>query len=377
MARRLARLNALIWKELIQLVRDRRTLGIILSIPIIELFLFAYAVDLTVDHIPTAVADLSRDDQSRALVDALVVSGYFDIEQVVASQKEVVRTIDEGLVRAGIVIPPDLSAQIARRQAQVLILLDGSDSYTVQSGYGAAAAVTQARAMKLAQEQFEQLGVTAVSLPIRSTARVLYNPTLDDMIFILPGMAAVLLQVMSINLTALAVVREREMGTIEQLLITPARPIELMVGKLMPNVIVSALGLISLIVAGIYWFGVPFRGNLWLFAWLALIFIVSGLGLGLLISTIARSQKEAQQMTMLLLLLCLLLTGFIYPRPPMPALIRTIGNLIPLTYFIRITRAIYTKGVGLSFLWQDVITLAVYATVVMVVAAKTFKKRLD
>jgi len=377
MARRLARLNALIWKELIQLVRDRRTLGIILAIPIIELFLFAYAVDLTVDHIPTAVADLSRDDQSRALVDALVVSGYFDIEQYVASQEEVVRTIDEGLVRAGIVIPPDLSAQIARREAQVLILLDGSDSYTVQSGYGAAAAVTQARAMKLAQEQFEQLGVTAISLPIRSTARVLYNPTLDDMIFILPGMAAVLLQVMSINLTALAVVREREMGTIEQLLITPARPIELMVGKLMPNVIVSALGLISLIVAGVYWFGVPFRGNLWLFAWLALIFIVSGLGLGLLISTIARSQKEAQQMTMLLLLLCLLLTGFIYPRPPMPAFIRTIGNLIPLTYFIRITRAIYTKGVGLSFLWRDVITLAVYATVVMVVAAKTFKKRLD
>jgi ABC-2 type transport system permease protein len=377
MARRLARLNALIWKEFIQLVRDRRTLGIVLAIPLIELFLFAYAVDLTVDHIPTAVADLSRDDQSRALVDALVVSGFFDIEQYVASQEEVVRSIDEGLVRAGVVIPPDLSAQIARREAQVLILLDGSDSYTVQSGYGAAAAVTQARAMKLAQEQFEQLGVTAVSLPIRSTARVLYNPTLDDMIFILPGMAAVLLQVMSINLTALAVVREREMGTIEQLLITPARPFELMVGKLMPNVIISTLGLISLIVAGIYWFGVPFRGNLWLFAWLALIFIVSGLGLGLLISTIARSQKEAQQMTMLLLLLCLLLTGFIYPRPPMPALIRTIGNLIPLTYFIRITRAIYTKGVGLSFLWRDVITLAVYATVVMVVAAKTFKKRLD
>jgi ABC-2 type transport system permease protein len=371
------RTAALILKEMVQLLRDRRTLGIILAIPLIELILFAYAIDLTVDHLPTAVADMSQDNRSQALVEALVVSGFFDVQLNMASEQAVVRAIDQGRVRAGIVIPPDFASQVERGEAQVLILLDGSDSFTVNSGYSAAAAIIQAHALEIAGEKARQMGAAAFELPVNTSARVLYNPTMDDMIFILPAMGALLLQIMSLNLTALAVVREREMGTLEQLLSTPIRPIELMIGKLLPNVLVSGLALLGVVLAGIYWFSVPFRGNAWHFAWMSLLFIISGLGLGLLVSTVAKTQKEAQQITMLLLMLSILLTGFIYPRAPMPELVRIIGSFIPLTYFIRITRALYTKGVSISFLWSDVFVLAVYSAVVMVVAAGTFKKRLD
>jgi ABC-2 type transport system permease protein len=175
----------------------------------------------------------------------------------------------------------------------------------------------------------------------------------------------------------MSVVRERELGTIEQLLITPARPLELMVGKMMPNVIVALFDLLSITLAGVFWFGVPFQGNPWLFAWLALLFILSGLGLGLLVSTVAQTQHQAQQIGAMLMLLSMLLTGFIYPREPMPALVQAVGNLIPLTYFVRIARGIVTKGVGLSFMWNDVLALLVYGTVVMAVASATFRKRLD
>ncbi|HEX6383604.1 MAG TPA: ABC transporter permease [Anaerolineae bacterium] len=388
----------MIRKEMIQLLRDRRTLVLVLVLPFVELFLLAYAVDLTVDHIPTAVADLSRDGQSQALIDALAVSGFFDIESYLADESQLIRAIDEGRVRAAILIPPDFAARVERGTAQVLILLDGSDSFTVQSGYSAALAITQAHGLELMVQKVGRLGAppqrppssagllapvqagalsSLGSLPVNSVTRVLYNPTMDDMIFLLPAIAAFLLQTMAINLTALSVVRERELGTIEQLLSTPARPTELMISKMVPNLVVTFIGLMCVTFVGGYWFDVPFRGNIWLFAWLALLFAISGLGLGLLISTIAQNQKQAQMITTLVLLLSLLLTGFVYPRAPMPAVVQTVGNLIPLTYFIRITRAVYTKGVGLSFIWSDVISLAVYAGIAMLGAAITFKKRLD
>ncbi len=377
MVRRIKRLAALIRKEMTQLLRDRTTLVIILSIPIIELFLFAYAVDLTVDHIPTAVADLSLDARSQAYIRALEVSGFFDVTLYVADERAVIRAIDEGLVRAGVVIPPDFAAQVERGAAQALILLDGSDSFTVQSGYGAAVAIAQDHALELAAEKVSRVGATLGSLPITSSTQILYNASLDDMVFIVPAMAGILLQLTAVNLTAMAVVRERELGTLEGLLVTPARPMELMIAKLVPNVIVSSLSLVSVVLLGIHWFDVPFQGDPWLFAWLSLLFLISGLGLGLLVSTVAQTQRQAQQITQVLMLLSLLLTGFIYPRAPMPPLVQAVGDLIPLTYFIRIVRGIFTKGVGLFYIRNDVVALAIYGTVMMVAAAATFKKRLD
>jgi len=368
---------ALIKKETIQLLRDRSTLAIILVLPLVELFLFAYAVDMTVDHIPTAVANMSLDARSQTFIDALETSGYFDVEMYVEDEARIIQAIDEGEVRAGVVIPPNFAARVERGNAQVLVLLDGSDSFTVQSGYSAAVAVAQSQSMKLMVEQVAQKGGSLDSLPIDSSVNILYNASMDDMLFIVPGLAAMLLQFTAVNLTAMSIVRERELGTIEQLLITPIRPMELMVGKMVPNIIISSVGLLSIVLVGIFWFGVPFQGDPWLFGWLTLLFTVSGLGLGLLTSTITQTQRQAQQITMLLMLLSMLLTGFIYPRAPMPAFVKAVSDLIPLTYFIRIVRAIFTKGVGLTFIWRDVVILAIYGAVVMVISAVTFKKRLD
>ncbi len=376
-ARRSAqRLLAIMQKELIERVRDKRTLALILMMPVIQLVLFAYAVRLTADHLPTVVADLSLDNQSYAFVDALEVSGYFDILEYVKDEREVLAAIDRGEARAGVVIPPDFEAQIGAGTAQALVILDGSDSFSVQAGYSAAVAIANARSLDLLTTRLEQVGQHLETIPIRSSSRVLYNPNLNDMIFVMPGLIAMLLQVLAVNTTAQSVVREYELGTLEQILVTPVRPIELVVGKLIPNIALVVFDQIVVTVLGVTWFGVPFRGNVWLYAWLSLVFLVSGLGLGLLISTAARNQKETQQLTSLLMMLSQLLTGFIYPRGPMPPVIKAIGNLIPLTYYIRIVRGIITKGIGITFLWSDVIALAIYSTVVMVLAAVTFRKRL-
>ena len=335
---RVRRTTAVMRKEMIQRLRDRRTLAIILAMPLSQLLLFAYAVDLTADHLPTVIADQSLDAESRAFIDALVLSGYFCLEAHVADEAAVIRAIDEGRARAGVVIPPGFAAQVERGDAQALIILDGSDSFSVQAGYSAATAIAQARALDLLAAKVSRLGGDLETSPIRSSARVLYNPNLDDLIFIMPGLIAMLLQVLAVNTTAQSIVREYELGTIEQILITPVRPIELVVGKLVPNVFLVIVNQIVITLLGVLWFGVPFRGSLWLFVWLSLLFIVSGLGLGLLISTIAQTQKQAQQLTSLLMMLSQLLTGFIYPRAPMPPAVKAIGNLIPLTYFPHCTR---------------------------------------
>ena len=368
---------ALMRKEMIQVWRDKRTLLLILFLPFVQMLLFAYAVRLTVDHIATAVADLSRDAQSQALINALTLSGYFDVKQYVADEAQVIQAMDQGRVRAGVVIPPGFAAQVERGGAQVLVLLDGSDSYTALSGYSAAAAIVQDRAFRLWADRMRRLGVRLELVPITSTTHVLYNPDMNEMIFVLPGMVALLLQIMTVNLTSTSVVREREIGTIEQLLATPVHPLELMIAKTVPNIVLSALDLLIVTSAGIFLFGVPFRGNPWTFMLLSLGYIISGLGLGLLISTLAQTQRQAQQIGAVLLLLSMLLTGFIYPRQPMPAVVRAVGNLIPLTYFLRITRGIITKGVGVDLLWNDVLMLAIYAMVAMLLASLAFKKRLD
>jgi ABC-2 type transport system permease protein len=383
MPKSLKRIIAFTQKETIQILRDWRTLAMILTMPVVLMFFFAYAVNLLVDHMPTAVADLSNDTQSRAFLDALEISEFFDIKMYEENEAAVIRVIDEGRAKAGVVIPPDFAAQIERGDAQVLVIFDGTDMLTVQTGYSAANAIAQTMSVDLLMKKAGQMGSVMGALgsleavPIYTSTRVLYNPDMDGLTFMVPGIAAILLQILTVAQVAMSVVRERELGTLEQLLVTPIRPMELMISKVIPNVFLTIISTLSIILIGVFWFDVPFRGSPWLFAWLSLLFIVSGLGMGLLISTIAQTQKQAQQLTIVLVLLGIMLTGLFYPRSTMPPVVRAAGNLIPVTYFIRIARGIITKGVGISFMRDDVITLAVYGTVVMVFAAMTFKKRLD
>ncbi|MBC7235041.1 MAG: ABC transporter permease [Chloroflexi bacterium] len=372
------RTSALVRKETIQMLRDRRTLLLILIMPVLELFLFAYAVSLTLDHLPTAVADLSQDEASRQFLDALVASNYFDITLYVADEAEALRAIDRGQVKVGVVIPPNFAAKTARGEAQALVILDGSDAFAVSAAYAAATMVAQNHSTELVRQKVRRLGLpVGERMPIETSTRVLYNPNMDDMIFLVPGLAALLLQVLTVNQTAMTLVRERELGISEQILATPVRPLEMMIGKLVPNAMLGFLEMVIIVAVGVFWFKVPFRGSVALFMGLSGLFVVSGLGLGLLVSAVASTQKEAQQISGLLLLLTMMLTGLTYPRPPMPAVVQAIGSLIPATYSIRIARGIITKGVGLSFLWQDVAVLALYSSLIMILAAKTFRKRLD
>jgi ABC-2 type transport system permease protein len=351
MVKRLKRLIAVMQKETIQMLRDRPTLLMILFLPVVELLLIASVGDVLSENLSTAVADLSMDARSRDFVAALEVSEFFEVEMNVDSEADVIRAIDDGEVGIGVVIPPDFAEQVERSEAQVLVILDGSDSFLVQSGYSAASAIGQAYAMDLVMEMAERMGMAGMgNLPIYTSTRILYNPNMDDMMFLIPGLAATLLQLLAINISVMAVVREREMGTMEQILVTPTRPVELIVGKMIPAIFLIAADLTIIMLMGVYYFGVPFQGSVWLFVWLSFLFIISGLGLGLLLSTVAKNQGQAQQMTTVLMLLTMLLTGLIYPRSMMPEVAQTIGNFIPATYFTRIARGIITKGIGLELL---------------------------
>ncbi len=377
------RLFAIIRKETAQLMRDKRTLIYIIGLPLVELFLFAYAVSLTVYHIPTAVADQSRDSSSREFIQAFVNSSYFDVTVIAQDEQQVRRAIDSGQVKAGLIISPDFSGHLEKGDARVMILLDGSDSFTVQSGYSAASLITQSYSMQLSTQKTEKLGgkalmaAQAASVPLENSFRVLYNPDFRDLWFVLPAILGMLLQTAAVSQAALIIVREREIGTIEQILATPTRPLELLIGKMIPLLVLCFLIIGMILGIGVFWFGVAFKGNLALYLVLTLLFITSSLGLGFLISTISRNQRQAQQASTVLMLFSMLLTGVVYPRNIMPFIPQLIGSMLPLTYFIRISRGVIMKGVGLAVLWPDVFALFVYTLVVLIMAALNFKKRLD
>lgn len=374
----LQRILAIIQKEFSQALRDRVTLGIMLSMPLLQLILFGYAINTNVRNIETVVADQSQDQASRDYLNAMVNSGYFDIVETAADQAGVIRSIDAGQARVGIVIPPDFAAHVQRGDAQTLVLVDGSDFFTSQSANAYATIIGQEYAIQIVMNRIAGTGAAANTLPaLNALVRVLYNPDMKDLWFIIPGMAAMLLQTQSLILTAAAVVREREAGTIEQILVTPIRPIELMFGKIVPYVFIAMLNMLTVIAIGVFWFGVPFQGSFWLFIGLSLLYVFSGLGLGLLVSSISQNQRQAQQLIMLFMMVSLLLGGFIFPRYTMPPVVRAIGNLFPMTYFVPISRGIITKGIGFSVLTSQVLSLAVYILIVMLLAALTFRKRLD
>lgn len=374
----LKRIAAIMRKEMIQTFRDWQTLVLTLMLPILELFIIAYIGNFTVEHIPTVVADMSQDAQSRDFISALTVSGFFDVHAYVGSEADVIRAIDDGVAQAGVVIPPHFAEQVERGSAQALIIIDGNDPFLVQSGYAAANAIAQTHGMALLLETAARQGMEGLGmLPISTSTRILYNPNMTTVIFLVPGIVALVLQIQAITTAAMTVVRELELGTMEQLLATPARPVEIIIGKMVPGILVTGANMAVILAIGILWFRVPFQGSVWLFIWLSLIFIISGLGLGLLMSTIAKNQRQAQQLSTLLMLITMLLSGVVYTRLTMPKIVQRVGDLIPATYFIRIARGIITKGVGMSFLWRDVVVLIIYALVVVIISARTFKKRLD
>jgi ABC-2 type transport system permease protein len=376
----LRRIWAITQKEFIQTLRDRTTLAILLSMPILQLVLFAYAIHMDVKHISLVVADQSMDAASRSYIDDMVKSDYFEIVSTVQGQSDVVKAIDSGTARAGIIIPPNFAQQVNRGDANVLLLIDGSDPFTTQSAFNAANAIAQVHTINLVMDNLQRSGLAISSQdtnPLTAHISILYNPDLTDLWFLIPGMIAMLLQTQTIALTSLAVVRERELGTIEQILVSPIRPAELMIGKTLPNLLIAMVNMSTILAIGVVGFGVPFRGNFLLFLGLALIYVFSGLGLGLLISSVSQNPRQAQQLNMMFSLIGLILSGFIFPRYAMPLILQGVGYIFPLTYFIPIARGIFTKGIGIAFLWGNVIALTIFSVGIIFFAARLFRQRLD
>jgi ABC-2 type transport system permease protein len=376
----LQRIWAVMQKQFIETRRDRRTLFVQMLIPIVMLFLMGYAVETQVDHIPTVVADHSRDQRSWAFIEALETSTFFDIRHYVSSDAEALRAIDQGVARAAVIIPPDFAASLERGGAQALVLVDGSDAMTVQSAYSAALTVAQSRSVDLLTERLTRSipgAGTAMLQPLDVRTRVLYNPDMKSIIFMLPGIVAMILQMQAMSMTAFAIVKEREAGTIEQLLVTPIRPLELMIGKLVPNMLIAQVNMFTILGLGHLVFHVPFNGSLLLLFWLSLLFMVSALGLGILISTVSETQKQAQQLSTAIMLPSLVLSGYVFPREMMPPIVQYAGDLIPMTHFLQIARGIIVRGVGISSLGSQVMALVIYGTVVFALSAGAFRERLE
>jgi len=375
------RLFSIVQKETVQTLRDRRTLLIQLVGPILLLFLFGYAVEVQVEHQPTVVVDMSRDRQSLAYVDAMVNTGFFKVVGYLESAEEALQAIDKGQARVAIVIPPEFAVRIERGNTpQVLVLIDGCEVLASQSALNATLTTAQSFGTDLVMERMERspLASRARGLqPLDVRFRILYNPDMESIIFMIPGLVGLLLQQQTLLLTAFAIVREKEMGMVEQILVTPIRPWELMLGKIMPNIAIAFVNMSTILALGTLWFHVPFNGDLWLFFALAFLFLFTSLGLGILISTVATSQKQAQELARLLIMPSMMLSGFIFPRESMPLVLQWIGALIPVTYFLKISRGIITKGVGLDSLREPVIALLVFGLVVFAVSARTFRTRLD
>ena len=333
------RLNMLIHKETIQILRDRRFILLFLGLAFVQLFIYGYSASKTVYHLPLAVVDQSQDPQSRAFIQALVNSQFFDTTLYLQSQAEILQAIGHGDVKAGVVIPIDFTDSADKGASDFMIILDGSDQFAVQSAYSAVNLVAQNFGLQLTAENFARSGVGQNgTLPVTASSRVLYNPDLNDKWFVIPGIIGMILQTLAIEQAAILLVRDREWGVLEQILVTPVRQVELIISKLIPLLVLCLLTLGVSVGFGIFWFGVPFQGSLFLYFWLALLFIASCLGLGLLISTRVKTQYEANASSMFFMLFGLLLSGLFYPRIGMPLLPQLIGVCLPLRLSTRNSR---------------------------------------
>lgn len=373
------RLAAIIKKEFIQIRRDKASLGIIFVMPLMMMFLFGYAVTTNVDHISVGVLDQDKSAESRELINAFRESTYFDFNFYVHSQNEISDLIDSGKVKAGFVIPADYARELKRNNSpQVQFIVDGSDPTVARTALNTARILAQQQAMDVRVGYLEQRGVSMENVPgIDFRPQVWFNPELDSIKFNIPGLIGLIMQNITVMLTAFALVRERERGTMEQLIVTPIKPGELIIGKLVPYVIIAFIDVIVVITLGVYWFNVPVKGSMFSLLSQSLAFLLVALGLGLLISTAAKTQLQAMQMTVLLILPSVILSGFIFPREAMPLPIRLLGNFIPLTYFLEILRGVILKGIGMEYLWRNLIILLIFGIATLTIASVRFKKNLD
>lgn len=364
----------IIRKEWLHIIRDPRTLGIVLVMPTVLLILFGYALSFDVKRISLAVDDADKTPASRQLIARFFSTGKFDRVGDVSGQDESDRRLKSGDVKMVIAIPRGFAADIdAKRPARFRVAIDGSNPVIARSAQAYSLAIPQAYARELAGSRTTGAPVPGISI----AATTLYNPSLSSTNFIVPGIITLILMMIPAIITSTAIVKERESGTIEQLIVSPVTPFQLMIGKIVPYIVISAVDALTVTVVGIVWFGVPFAGDPWLLAVAALLYMLSTIGMGLMISTVAETQVVALIGAFLTTMLpAFLLSGFVFPISSMPMVVVWITYIVPARYFLVIVRGIFLKGVGFEVFWREALILLGFGLVLLTVSTMRFRRRI-
>jgi len=377
----LQRITALLHKEIKQALRDRKMRIVIFISPLIELFLFGYAVNTDVRNIRTVVCDRAETSISRGLTDAFQASGYFRIVQRSQDLRAAEVLVDKGDAQVILVIPEDFSRDLHRgRIADLQMIVEGTDSIVAANAVSYGNMIIAAHLQKLVKPPpvIQMRTATSTRIPqVRPETRVWFNPDLKSRNFFVPGVIALLLTIVSLILTSFSIVREWEVGTMEQLIVTPLRPIELIIGKTLPFFLVGLIDLILIFLVGTLWFGIPFRGNILLLAFSAVLYLINALSIGILISTSSRTQQQALMTIFFYFMPSMLFSGFVFPIYNIPFLMRWIAYVNPLAYFLVIIRGIFLKGVGITVLWPQLLFLALAGPILLGISVKRFHKKLD
>jgi drug efflux transport system permease protein len=372
------RLLAVARKEFIHLIRDPRSLAIGIGLPIIMLLLFGFALTMDVDHVPIVIWNQNQNPMARDFVNHFQASRYFTIVAFVDHYSDVERTIDARKALAGLIIPVNFSQELqSGKTATVQWIVDGSDSNTATLATGYAQSVTQIFSRDIQMNRVERSGKTAPNLPLDLRSRVWFNADMESRNYIIPGLIAVIMMVIAGLLTSLTIAREWDTGTMEQLISTPVKVPELIIGKLIPYFCIAFLDVIIAVLMGQFLFHVPLRGNVFLIFASSIIFLIGALSLGMVISIATKSQLLASQIALVATFLpTFLLSGFSFDIANMPIVLQVISRALPATYFIKILKGIYLKGVGLNVLYGETLFLIAFAIFLLVVANVKFKKKM-
>jgi ABC-2 type transport system permease protein len=368
----------MMWKEVLELRQDPRIFSIIFIAPVVQLTVLGYAATTDVRNVPFVVVDADRSSASQALISRFNGSGIFTLVDVVSSTRDIDPYLEGGKAWMALSIPSHYGERLALGQPPALqVVADGSDASSTNIAMGYATTLIAGHAQNLIAQQRRQNGAPAVAGGLDPRVRVWFNPTLESRYFMLPGIFALLLLVVTSNLSSMAIVRERETGTLEQLNVTPLGRTELIFGKLLPYGVIGLVDAMIVLVVIVYWFEVPLRGSFWLLVAMSLIYLLTTLGLGLFISTISNTQQQAMMTsTFFFLTPMMYLSGFVFPIENMPAAIQPLTYLIPLRYFVIILRGIFLKGVGLETLWPQALALFVWGAAILTLAVLRSSKRL-
>ena len=372
------RIAAIIRKEFIHILRDSRSLGMAIAMPILLIFLFGSSLSLDVDRVPLVVWDQSQTTDSRELIGRFTSSQYFSLASTAASYADIEAAIDRREAILALVVPYDFGRKLeSAQQAEVQLLVDGSDANTATIAIGYAQGVTNGYNSVLLLKALQKKGGKAVAMPLDGKLRVWFNQNMQAKNYIVPGLIAVIMMVIASLLTSLTIAREWENGTMEQLITTPLKPLELIIGKLTPYFVIGMLDVALAVLMGRFLFDVPLRGNAALVFGMAALFLPGALAMGMLISIITRSQLLASQLAMVLTFLpSFLLSGFMYAIANMPEPIQVLTHLIPSRYFVTILKNVYLKGAGLEIIWAEAVFLFFFGVIMVFIANKKLKKRL-